>query len=168
MKLIQEVEISLQERDGFCRDINFAFPTKQGATNLVGWFCQNYMIHLATTGAGIDVTSELADCNYDLSKLLPDGSLHIVGENPEALITRLQVFIGNEEGGTLFVELTFFPDDLGKLFTIRRFIHFVENIKQQLQSDRYFVRFENASWASGALSPGSGVIFQSEDIKDLI
>jgi len=170
MITIKEIEECLLDEDGSCRDINFENPTWEGAANLVRSFLQNYTVFSATTGEGKDIKVELADeQSFQLSTLL-EGYIILSGQNSQALISGLQIFIGNPENGengTPFVELTFFPSNLNETFSGIRFIHFVEEMKKWLQASWYYVRYENASWKFGSSGFGSRVIFQSSGVKDI-
>ncbi|MEP7287146.1 MAG: hypothetical protein ABI947_15435 [Chloroflexota bacterium] len=162
---IQEIEQSLLDIDGSCRDINFEAPTWKGTVDLLRWFCKNYVIFSADTAEGTDLKTYFAECeNFELSIPLPEEYIHLSGANSQALIAGLQVYVGNEEDGTPFVELTFFPETLNATFSGMAFVHLVEELRQMLQSSRYYVRRENASWKFGSSGIGSGVIFQSGDV----
>lgn len=167
---VQQIQARLLDQDGGCRDINFENPTWDGATNLIRWFLQNYTLISATTGQGTDIKADLANSQAYTLSVSAEEYIHLVGENSKELISDLQIFISNPqngENGAPFVELTFFPDALSETFSGSGFVHFVEEMKQRLQASRYYVRYENASWRFGSSGLGTGVIFQSGDVKDI-
>jgi hypothetical protein len=152
--LFQEVEDILLEFDGFCRDINFEHPTLEGIETFLTWFCQHYNIMLAYDTEGIDVRSRIIECLQ-----VQNGYIHAVGESSSEVVTRLQVFVSRASDYEPFVELTFFPDELSRMFSIIRLTLTVETWREMLQSDRVYIRPENASWDFPEKPFHSGILF---------
>jgi hypothetical protein len=60
----------------------------------------------------------------------------------------------------VFVELTFFPQDVDKkAYSLKEFLKWLKPFLVSLNTSTYFVRYENASWKYGDTSEDSGVIF---------
>lgn len=91
------------------------------------------------------------------------GSVHVVFGEGSGLIKRLQVFVVREAGGSPFVELTFFPDDVERAENLRaNFLNWANDLRACLKARRYYARYENASWRFGDIGAGSGVFLVSD------
>jgi hypothetical protein len=79
------------------------------------------------------------------------------------LVKNLQVFVGSEEDGSPFVELTFSPEDVEPTTVLREeFIAWAQQMREQLGARRYYARYGDASWQFGDTGPQSGVFLVGE------
>ncbi len=160
-----KVERCLVERDGFCRDMNFADPSWAGVDRLMQWAAAPYDIKEATDSNGTDVIEKLVD-RRSLETIFPapDGYVHVLGDGRNTLIRQLQLFVAREEGGSPFVGMPFFPEGLNKrVFTVNEFVQLMQMTQDLLEASEYFVRYENAGWGFGDCGEWCGVIFSSTD-----
>jgi hypothetical protein len=83
------------------------------------------------------------------------------------MLRNLQAFICCEDDGSPFVGLTFFPDDVRQTSFLRdEFITWAQMLRLRLGAQRYYARYENASWQFGDISAQSGVFLVSDDIAE--
>ena len=161
MKELHDVTKSLLDSDGSCRDLNFEGPTWEGVGNLMATLhtifqCVSITDHEGRTIA-IPASAPVA---------IPDvGHIHVVLDEGTDLLRRLKVFVGREDDGSPFVELTFFPDDLVRGLEVKsRFMKWADDIRALLQARRYYARYENASWRFGDTGAKSGVFLVSDEV----
>ena len=131
--------------DGSCRDVTFTPTTRNAATNFLKWMALNHRITSSNDNNGIDRSDQLST-DDPLRGI--DGFIHIVYEGYAGLISNLQVFLDHDrETDEHCLEITFFPQDIDhERFTLNSFLDLVDRWNAILQSDDYFVRYENASW----------------------
>ena len=145
------------DRDGSCRDVTFT-PTKRIAVEaFLSSMVSKYRIESALDYNGIDRANQL---RTDDPLLGFDGYVHIILAEGGGIIPQLQIFIDEEEDPSkLGVEVTFFPQDIDlECFSLPLFMALIDTWNELLQSDDYFVRYENASWELYD-SAGLGVIY---------
>ena len=131
--------------DGSCRDVTFTPTTRDAATKFLIWMASNYRITSSNDNNGIDRSAQLST-DDPLTGI--EGFIHIVYEGSADLIPNLQVFVDHDrETDEHCLEVTFFPKDVDReRFTLKSFLDLVDQWNAILQSDDYFVRYENASW----------------------
>lgn len=157
----EDIERSLLERDGACRDINFSENiSTAGAVSLLESISARWALAQATDADGIEVHIE------DLPGFLANknGALSTVWEG--SLSPRhLQAYFHWTEPDQVFCELTFFPDDLDKEhFTLDGFLELLAVFVSAARSPEYYVRFEDASWCHAKGCALHSVIFSHENV----
>jgi hypothetical protein len=102
----------------------------------------------AFNGDGVDLTAALASKNFSEALYGDSGSLHSYWSSGRGLLSSFQIFLSwPESGSDVFVELTFFPEDVNPTeFEITKFAALTEQWCQTLGAAAFFVRWENASW----------------------
>jgi len=84
----------------------------------------------------------------------------------KGLISQIQIFLGWVKNDEIFIELTFFPNDVNKkAYSLEAFKHWLKPFLVALNTGTYFVRYENASWKYGDTSKESGVIFTNKECE---
>jgi hypothetical protein len=110
--------------------------------------------HEITEAAHKSISSAARNCDH----------VHLVFDQGIGPIKRLQVFIGREDDGSPFVELTFFPEDVQRSEGLRHeFITWMTRLRRLLRARRGFARYENGSWSMGDIGPTSGVFLELND-----
>lgn len=163
MKELHDVASALLDVDGFCRDLNFERPTWAGVGALTGRLQESFKEISATDLQG----HEIADVSPEsVSYAARDsGSVRLLFGGGTGLIRHLQLFIVREAGGSPFVELTFFPDDVRPAEDLRtEFLSWANDLRACLRARRYYARYENASWRFGDIGDGSGVFLVSDPV----
>ena len=131
--------------DGSCRDVTFTPTSKDAIVAFVKMLLLKYRVTSASDNNGIDRSQQLHTDN-PLGDI--GGYVHIVLECSTGMIPHLQLFIDEEpDSGDYCLEATFFPNDIDvRQFSIGGFRSLIDNWNEILNSDDYFVRYENASW----------------------
>jgi hypothetical protein len=160
-----DLETSLLDRDGSCRDLNFEAPTWSGVMDLVASLEKSYHSMSATDSDGHAIPDPLPVSVVTAAK--SGGYVHGMFNGGPPPIKNLQAFIAQNEDGSPFVELTFFPEDVEPGQSLRLdFIAWADSLRILTQARRYCVRYENASWQFGDTGPRSGVFLVSEPEGD--
>lgn len=147
----------LLDCDGSCRDVTFTPTTKEAIVTFIRAILSQYRATSAFDNNGIDRSQQL-HTDSPLDGI--DGYVHITLSEGVGLIPDLQLFIDEDhDTGKHCLEVTFFPNDIdAQRFSFRDFRTLIDNWNEILQSDDYFVRYENASW--NLYDPnGLGVIY---------
>jgi hypothetical protein len=131
--------------DGGCRDVTFTPAAKPAIISFIHLLLLQYQIASAFDNNGIDRSQQL---HVDDPLFGIDGYIHIVLTDGRGLIPHLQLFIDNDRStGVYCLEVSFFPNDIDlQQFSIQKFRILIEHWNETIQSDDYFVRYENASW----------------------
>ncbi len=124
------------------------------------------------------VTDQISGADHDGNILVPPfgesavlaakkcGYAHLIFSSVAGLITTLRVFIGSEEDGSPFIEITFFPEDVERTPSLRSdFIAWANQLQLWLEARRYYARYENASWEFGDIGADSGVFLVSGPVE---
>jgi hypothetical protein len=157
--LNQEIEAALLDRDGSCRDLNFEHPSWRGVQALVTRLRSEFAdVSVGGTSADTD-THSVGDPDEGLSSVRTDGgSVQLLFNRGQDLLSQLQLFVHFDGVADLFVELTFFPQDVARLPNLgHRFREWVMSICELLEAVRAYARYEDASWTFGDTGPSSGV-----------
>jgi len=157
----EDIERSLLERDGSCRDINFSENiSTAGAVSLLESISTRWALIRATDAEGVAVQAK--DVLEFLAK--EKGALSTVWEG--SLSPRhLQAYFHWTEPDRVFCELTFFPEDLAaERFTLNNFLELLAVFVSAARSPEYYVRFEDASWRHAEGSAQQSVIFSHENV----
>jgi hypothetical protein len=131
--------------DGSCRDVTFTPTSKAALIAFVHSLLSQYRIGSAFDNNGIDRSKQL-QADDPFSGV--DGYIHIVLTDGKCLIPYLQLFVDKDrETGRYCLEATFFPNDIDpKKFSVQIFRALIDHWNETIQSDDYFVRYDNASW----------------------
>ena len=153
----------ITDKDGSCRDINFDGVKWSGVEAYInkvsGLYSSLKCQAWEPEGEAIEVDSK------EIVKRLkiPKTSAQIYSEDINNIIKQLQIYLFTEENGQPFIELTFFPEDINiELKDIDLFIKLIKDWNDTLAANKYYVRYENASWEFGDISKYSGIIYTSE------
>lgn len=155
------IKRSLLEIDGSCRDINLSeHISTAGAVSLLDVICARWTLMWATDTEGVAVQPE------DIQALLAKGTGTLSTLwNGLGSPSHFQAFFHWTEADMVFVELTFFPQDLdAQQFTLADFLKMLESLVNAAQSQEYYVRFEDGAWRHADGSAGQSVIFSHEDM----
>ena len=159
MRIFHDVKESLLETYGACIDVTFVAPTWQGVQTLLDELWASYTKISATNGDYEYVDNPESSSVTAWARETPH--LHVVLENGDGLIRRLQVFLSPEPEGP-FVELTFFPEDIDHSSDLAQaFVAWADAKCASTGARSYFARQENASWKFGDVGPNSGVFLAS-------
>ncbi|MDN2710164.1 hypothetical protein O0880_12115 [Janthinobacterium sp. SUN118] len=144
--MLNAVEAALLDDDGSCRDINFEeCISTSGAIGVLHVLAAYWQLRQAKTYSGEDIPYAalarfLEQRTGALSTLWDDGS------NPK----HIQAFFYWDAAGSIFCELTFFPQDFDRAhFSLNEFLRMLSKLVSAAHSKEYYVRFENASWQHG-------------------
>lgn len=153
-----EIEEQVIDIDGSCRDINFPDVGRSEALTLLNHLKTSYKLKNANDSEGIEIsTKEIIDrvSSYDNETI---SSYWLC----QGLVSQVQVFLSWTNDSKIFVEITFFPQDVdSKRYTLEAFLEWLKPFLVSLNTSDYFVRYENASWNYGDSSEASGVIFSN-------
>src|SRR5215471_5918412 len=148
MPTAQEITKALFDADGSVRNITFTPVEPQRIAMLLQELRKQFTVRDAFDHDGEDVREVLR--SGSIADLWKSSSGYVCSywHSDTHVIRALQVFISwPETQGTIFVELTFFPSDLvAEGFQLNRFLSIVEDWREVLKADDYYVRYENASW----------------------
>ena len=159
---VTEIEKQILDCDGSCRDINIEDVSLEHANKIAVVLGKMYILKRAVNSEGEDVVSFVQSGNLRGQFEVKPNSIHAVYENDSALITNMQVFWGWDEEDDIYVEFTFFPEDVASEFSFSKFEQFLQPVIRASGSSLYYVRYENASWNIGDTSPEGGVIYQGK------
>ncbi|WP_312956359.1 hypothetical protein [Pseudomonas songnenensis] len=151
-----DAETQVIDVDGSCRDVNFPDVNSAEAIALIKSVQRFCRLRDAFDSEGKELSpSELVD------RLSSSGSQSIVSYwLCEGLVSQIQLFFSWQEGSKIFVELTFFPQDVDRgAYSLKSFLDWLRPFLVALKESAYYVRYENASWVFGDASDASGVIF---------
>jgi len=155
-----EIEEQIIDIDGSCRDINFPKVDRFNAIALINWIDSFSTLEKATDSQGHELSVEDIKKHFSLSS--HDGETIISYWRSDGLISRLQLFFIWQKRSEIFIELTFFPEDIDKkIFNIKEFLKWLKPILLALNTNEYYVRYQNISWKYGDTSESSGVIFSN-------
>lgn len=152
------IEEQLLDVDGSCRDINFPDTDYSKAIALLKLIVSFSDLESAFDKEGQELSIEGIERN--LLSIRQDAIISCW--KCKGIISHIQLFFSWIKRAEVFVELTFFPDDVDKInFSIHKFLNWLRPILLALDTDEYFVRYENVSWKYGDTSEYAGVIFSN-------
>lgn len=153
------IEHCILHDDGSCRDINMDDMDIQVARQIAFLLLQSFEFKRGISQAGDELAGEMAHAQLDAEFSRSSNTLHLILESDKNLLSHLQMFFHWEQPATVSLELTFFPKDVGRPFTLELFKDLLEPILNLAQPANYYVRYENAGWTYGDTSERSGVIY---------
>jgi hypothetical protein len=157
-----DVEAALREHDGSCRDINFTGASWNGLHDLVQAMAADFgRVSVGSTSHDTHdaVITDVAVA-LDLARSA-GGMAQILLNEGRGFVTHLQIFVFAAPGDSSpDIELTFFPQDIRSTSGLATaFLAWADRAQALTRASGYYARYENASWTSGDVSPGSGVFF---------
>ena len=151
-----EIEEQIIDIDGSCRDINFPDVGRSEAISLLKHMKSSCELRGGNDSEGNEISAEEIIERISLSDTENIFSYWLC----EGLVSQVQIFISWVNGSKIFVEVTFFPQDIDtKTYSLKCFLGWLKPILVSLNASTYFVRYENASWSYGDTTEESGVIF---------
>ncbi len=112
------------------------------------------------SGASDSEGNELAITEISDRLSSSDSETIVSGWVCHGLISQIQLFFSWHNTSKIFIELTFFPQDVdNKLYSLESFNDWLKPLLLALNTSIYYVRYENVSWEFGDTREGSGVIF---------
>jgi len=145
------IDAALLDVDGSCRDMNFDRATWAGVRSLLDQARREFGdVRVGCTSHDTnEVQVEDVQGAIDLVER-EGGCVQLLLDGGSSVLTNLQIFASCAPSEPLFVELSFFPEDvIPKLSPHAGFIAWADAISKILGATRYFVRYENASWTFG-------------------
>jgi len=144
-------EALFEDLDGAARDITFTPVSRKSVARFFEALAAAFTLKHAFNSEGEDVTQRIAAGELAEHSSTENGSVHTSWISDSHVISALQAFVcWPEAGDRLFLELTFFPEDLvAERFDLEDFINEIERWAEILGASDYFVRYENASWKEG-------------------
>ncbi len=151
-----EIEDQVIEKDGSCRDVNFPDVNSSQAIALLNHVQSFCVLNSATDSEGKELEIEQI-----IERLSSSATETIVSYwGCQELISQIQLFFSWENNSKIFIELTFFPQDIDKkAYSLENFMEWLKPFLVALNTKKYYVRYENASWTFGDTRKTSGVIF---------
>ena len=153
------IDAALLDVDGSCRDMNFDRATWPGVRSLIDRARREFGdVRVGFTSHGTDEV-QVADVEVALDLVEQRGGcVQLLLNHGSSVLRHLQIFASSAPGEPLFVELSFFPQDvLPQVDPHVPFGAWADSVSNVLGATRYFVRYENASWTFGDVGAGSGV-----------
>ncbi|MBD3647871.1 MAG: hypothetical protein HUJ31_10565 [Pseudomonadales bacterium] len=150
------IEEQIIDVDGSCRDINVPDVGRSEAVSLLNLVKASFELRSAADSEGHELSVDGM-----IERLSASESETILScWTCEGLISPLQIFFSWNKDTNVFVELTFFPQDVdSREYSLTGFLDWLRPVLVALNTSKYFVRYENASWQYGDTSETSGVIF---------
>jgi len=121
----KDIEDQILYRDGSCRDINIDDVDLKSASKIINCFYQIYANQRCTNDRGDCLSVSIQNRAIELELSNYPNSLHFVFEDEEKLIKNLQIFMCSDKSKKVFVEVTFFPEDVSCEFTLESFKKFM-------------------------------------------
>ncbi len=141
---LEYTKLALSEDDGSCRDINFAAPDPARLLDMLEDLQSQFGEVYGHTWEGDEFSHVGPDGAYGYFQSTGDVELEL--REGRGLISNLQVYLFREKDGSLFIELTFFPEALQGEKPAERLIALAARWKSILRAEKVFCRYENASW----------------------
>lgn len=137
-------KIALSEDDGSCRDINFVAPDPLRLLDFLENLLPQFGVVRGRTCVGDEFSG--AGPNGAYGYYQSTGNVRLVLGEGRGLISDLQVFLFREKDGSLFIELTFFPEAIQGDRSVERFVDLVARWKSILRAEKVYSRYECAFW----------------------
>ena len=151
-----DIEEQVIDIDGSCRDVNFPDVERAEVITFLDYINELSALDNAYDSEGNELTiSKLKETISSSKSETIFSYWHCKG-----LISQIQIFFSWKNNSKIFIEITFFPQDIDStLYSLEKFKSWLKPILLALNVRIYFVRYENASWKFGDMSETSGVIF---------
>jgi hypothetical protein len=159
------VEGALLDVDGSCRDLNVDRASWVGIRTLVDKLRADFeTVTVGSASDGIDESSAVTVGQALNTVESRGGYVQLLFKGGSNILTHLQIFVAVGVDEPLFLEVTFFPQDLRpKTALFDAFTSWASDLCETVGGTRYFVRYESASWQFGDAGPNSGV-FLVQDV----
>jgi hypothetical protein len=163
VKELGDLATSLLDRDGSCRDVSFEGGSWLGVDAVLRSLKESFRNASATDQEGDAILEPFPAALISVTQC--GGHAHVILGEGSGLLRQLQIWVWCETDGSPFVEITFFPDDVRPGSNLKHeFLLWANDLQVRLGAQRYYVRYENASWAFGNTQQGSGVFLVSDDL----
>jgi hypothetical protein len=156
---VAAIENCILDEDGSCRDITMDDVDVQVAREIVSFLLRSYTLTRSINREGEELERGASIISIEKEFAKAQNTLLLYLESGTALISRLQVTLHWQDPREVSWELTFFPDDVRRPFSLNAFKEYLEPILEIALPEIYFVRYENASWSYGDTSDEGGVIY---------
>lgn len=153
------IENCILDKDGSCRHITMDDVDIQTAREIVSLILRTYALTRSINREGEELPCGASIAQIGKEFLKGENTLLLYLESDTDLISRLLVSLGWQNPQKVSWELTFFPEDVRRPFSLKLFKEFLEPILEIAQPEVCFVRYENASWKHGDTSKEGGVIY---------
>jgi hypothetical protein len=153
------VENCILDEDGSCRDITMDDVDVQAAREIVSLILKTYTLTRSINREGEELPCGASIAQIGKEFLKGENTLLLYLESGTDIISHLLVSLGWQSPQAVSWELTFFPEDVRRPFSLKLFKEFLGPILEIALPEVYFVRYENASWAYGDTSKEGGVIY---------
>jgi hypothetical protein len=151
-----DAEAQVVDVDGSCRDVNFPDVNSAEAIALIRSVQRFCTLRDAFDSEG----KELSPSDIVKRLAAPGRQTIVTYWMCQGLISQIQLFFSWQESSRVFVELTFFPQDVDRgAYSLKSFLEWLRPFLVALNESAYYVRYENASWVFGDDGNASGVIF---------
>lgn len=136
------IEEQVIDTDGSCRDVNFPYVERTEAIKFLNYIKKFSVLDNAYDTEGNELT--INDLNETISS---SKSETIVSYwHCEGLISQIQLFFSWQNNSKIFIEVTFFPQDIDRnLYSLEAFKSWLKPLLVALNVRIYFVRYENVS-----------------------
>ncbi|MBY0574303.1 MAG: hypothetical protein K2P84_11535 [Undibacterium sp.] len=153
---------ALLNRDGSCRDFNFAERlSRQACVNIIALIKRDWELTEGHNSDGKLISLESVESYLDHDT----GAVHLIWTSHTKCPPHLQIYI-SFEASEYFCELTFFPGDLYvPYFDLSEFLNFLNRLVTVSGSKEYYLRYEDASWRHGEETLKASVIFSHSSFK---
>lgn len=136
----------LLDADGSSRDITF---TPVGQDRMIAFLELLRRSHYPDSfrdSESADMLTHIDGSEWSRIFTSESGYVHGCWSSAAALLPRLQTFIDWDAAGYC-LEVSYFPQDVDpESFSVRGFRQLVEDWRETLGAEDYFVRYENVSW----------------------
>ena len=151
-----EIEHQIIDVDGSCRDVNFPDVGKPESIALLNLMKNSCELKRGTDSEGNEISTQEI-----IERLSSSDTETIVSYWVcQGLVSQVQLFLSWAKDSKIFVEITFFPQDVDiDAYSLETFKKWLKPFLVALNTSSFFVRYENASWSYGDTSELSGVIF---------
>jgi hypothetical protein len=167
LELHDITESLLDHDDGSCRDVTFQSCSWDGVALAVDDLARTFRTEAAHDSEGLVIPTPFGAAVGLLAASTQPGYLCFLFESAVSIIQRLQLFVGKDEVGAPLVEATFFPEDVDQTGNVKEcFVRWANDLQAVLRAQRYYARYENASWTLGDVGPTSGVFLVSNELSD--
>lgn len=154
------IEEQIIDIDGMCRDINFPDTDLLYVIAMI-----KYLEGFCELGSASDLEGNELTVGDIILKLTKSESETISsGWRCQGLISQIQLLLSWQNKSKVFIELTFFPEDIdSKTYSLESFKNWLKPFLVALNTKTFFVRHENVSWLYGDTSEFSGIIFTNSE-----
>ena len=161
------IEALFDEDDGSCRELTFQGSSWDGVAIAVEKLARGSRTEAAHDEEGLEISRPFGDSVAQFSTSTRPVSMYFIFESEACIVKRVRLFVSKDDDGSPYVEITFFPEEVDRSSDVKqRFVGWSDELQVTLRAQRYYARYENASWRVGDVGPTSGVFLVSNDLRD--